>query len=318
MNLQAFIRKHDNLIIVYAILLLVLAVGAAASPRFLTGLNMGNIMEQAVSLGIVALGQVLTILLAGIDLSVGAVVSLSTAIMSVEWAPGALGVLAGICLTLAAGVLVGAFNGFGIVRLRIPPFIMTLSTMCIVNGVALKIRPVPGGSIPYEFMDLMFGRFGIIPHAVLLWALIGGVLIWVLSRRRFGRDLYAVGGNPTTAALSGIPVARVTMQAHVLCSVIAAVGGICVAARMGSGDASLGSLYGMDSVTVCVLGGVSLFGGQGNVAGLLASTFILTGISNILNMVGVSSYYQYVFKGLILLVTVLVFSVKDRRKEWGK
>ena len=143
-----------------------------------------------------------------------------------------------------------------------------------------------------------------------LWAL----LVWLLGSRRLGRNLYAVGGNPTTAALSGIPVGRVRMQAHILCSVLAAVGGICVAARMGSGDATLGETYSMDSVTVCVLGGVSLFGGQGNIVGLLASTFILTGISNILNMVGVSSYYQYVFKGLILLVTVLVFSIKDKQK----
>ncbi|MDO4271307.1 MAG: ABC transporter permease [Eubacteriales bacterium] len=315
MKLRAFAKKYDNLLIVYAILLAVLLAGAVSSPRFLTGLNLGNIMEQAVGLGIVALGQVLAILLAGIDLSVGAVVSLSTAIMSVELLPGAPGVALNICITLAAGALVGAFNGLGIVYLRIPPFIMTLSTMCIVNGAALKIRPVPGGTIPYEFMDLLFGRVDIFPHAMLLWAALGGVLVWVLGSRRFGRSLYAVGGSPTTAALSGIPVGRVKLQAHMLCSVIAAAGGVCVAARMGSGDASLGDLFGMDSVTVCVLGGVSLFGGQGNIIGLLASTFILSGISNILNMVGVSSYYQYVCKGLILLVTVLVFSMKDRRKE---
>ena len=314
MNLRAFIKRHDNLFIVYAILLAVAVVGAVSSPRFLTGINLGNIMEQAVGLGIVALGQVLTILLAGIDLSVGAVVSMSTAIMSLELSGGAAGILLNILLTLAAGALVGVFNGFGIVRLRIPPFIMTLSTMCIVNGVALKIRPVPGGSIPYEFMDLLFGRIGIFPHAVLLWAVAGALLVWLLGSRRLGRNLYAVGGNPTTAALSGIPVGRVRMQAHILCSVLAAVGGICVAARMGSGDATLGETYSMDSVTVCVLGGVSLFGGQGNIVGLLASTFILTGISNILNMVGVSSDYQYDFKGLILLVTVLVFSIKDKQK----
>ena len=314
MKWRSFVKSHDNLLIVYAILLVVAVIGAMSSPRFLTGINIGNIMEQAVGLGIVALGQVLTILLAGIDLSVGAVVSMSTAIMSLEWLPGAGGVALNIAITLAAGLLVGAFNGFGIVRLRIPPFIMSLATMCIVNGVALKIRPVPGGSIPYEFMELLFGRVGIFPYAVLLWAAIGAVLVWVLNCRRFGRDLYAVGGNPVTAELSGISVGKTKLKAHMLCSLIAAVGGICVAARMGSGDASLGDLYGMDSVTVCVLGGVSLFGGQGNIIGLLASTFILTGISNILNMVGVSSYYQYVCKGLILLVTVLVFSIKDRRK----
>lgn len=314
MNLRTLLKKHDNLVVVYLILLAVFLFGSLSSPRFLTGLNIGNIMEQAVALGIVAFGQSLTILLAGIDLSVGAVISMSSAIMSVELLPGMGGVVLNICITLLASILVGAFNGFGIVRLRIPPFIMTLSTMCIVNGIALKIRPVPGGSIPYEFMDLLFGRVGIVPYAVFLWLLIGILFIWILSRRRFGRNLYAVGGNPTTAALSGISVGKVKLQAHIICSFIAAVAGICVAARMGCGDASLGDLYGNDSVAACVLGGISLFGGRGNVAGLFASAFILTIISNILNMLGVSSYYQYVFKGLILLVTVLVFSIKDRRK----
>ncbi|MCQ5130161.1 ABC transporter permease [Butyricicoccus faecihominis] len=315
MKIRVLIRKYDNLCIVYALLFAVLLIGTVSSPRFLTTVNLGNIAEQAVGLGIVSLGQALAILLAGIDLSVGAVVSLSTAIMSVELLPGAPGVLLNLGITVAAGTLVGAFNGFGIVRLRIPPFIMTLSTMCMVNGIALKIRPVPGGSIPYGFMDLLFGRVGIFPHALLLWSVLGAALIWLLHHRRFGRNLYAIGGNAATAALSGIPVGRVRVQAHVLCSVIAAVGGICVAARMGSGDATLGDLTGMDSVTVCVLGGISLFGGQGNIVGLLASTLILSGISNILNMIGVSSYYQYVFKGLVLLITVLVFSVKSRRKE---
>lgn len=316
--MKAFVKKHDTLVIIYAILLIVFLCGAFSSPRFLTGLNIGNIMEQSVSLGIVALGQVLTILLAGIDLSVGAVVSMATTIMSLELVPGVPGVVLNLVITLVAGALVGAFNGFGIVKLRIPSFIMTLSTMCIVEGIALKIRPVPGGSILYEFSDLLFGRVGVIPHSIILWIALFGVLAWVLHSRQFGRNLYAVGGNETTAALSGIPVGRVRMQAHILCSVIAAIGGICMAARMGSGDASLGETFGMDSVTVCVLGGVSLFGGRGNIVGLIASTFILGGISNILNMMGVSSYYQYVFKGLILLITVLVFSMKDKQKGLSK
>ncbi|MDY3619145.1 ABC transporter permease [Agathobaculum sp.] len=315
MRVKAFLKKNDTVAIVYGLLVVVVLAGAMSSPRFLTGLNIGNIFEQAVGLGIVSLGQVLAILLAGIDLSVGAVVSMSTTIMSLPLVPGPAGIAVNIVICLAAGALVGLFNGIGIVKLKLPPFIMTLSTMCIVNGVALKIRPVPGGEIPFDFMDLLFGRWGVIPHAALLWLALLALIAWMLHDRQFGRNLYAVGGSAATAALSGIRTGRVTLLAHVLCSVIAAVGGVCVAARMGSGDATLGDLYGMDSVTVCVLGGFSLFGGRGNVIGLLASTLILSGISNILNMAGMSSYYQYVVKGLILLVTVLVFSLKGRRKE---
>lgn len=314
MKIRRFVKKHDDLLLVYAILVVVFFFGAVSSKSFLTGTNMGNILEQAVSLGIVSLGQILVILIAGIDLSVGAVVSMSTAIMSLELLPGIGGLLVNLLLTIGAGVIVGLFNGIGIVRLRIPPFIMTLASMSIVSGIALKIRPIPGGTVPYEFMDFMFGRIGIFPRAVLLWAIAAASLFWLLERRRFGRNLYAVGDNAGTAVLSGIKVDRVRLQTHVLCSVIAAGGGICVAARMGTGDAKLGELFSMDSVTVCVLGGVSLFGGQGNVIPLLAAVFIVSGISNILNMLGVSSYYQYIFKGFILLMTVLVFSIKNKRE----
>ena len=315
MTLKTFVKRHDSLLVVYVILLLVFGFGAVSSSRFLTGINIGNIMEQAVSLGIVSLGQLLTILLGGIDLSVGAVVSLSTTIMSLELFPGPFGVVVNLAITLLAGLAIGCLNGIGIARLRIPPFIMTLATMTIVNGIALKIRPTPGGSIPYEFMELLFGRIGIFPHAMIIWIVILCLLLWILHHREFGRNIYAVGGGSVAAELSGISVARIRIQAHIICSLIAAIAGICVAARMGSGDATLGDLLGMDSVTVCVLGGVSLFGGQGEIMGLLASTFVLSGISNILNMIGVSANYQYVCKALILLLTVLFFSIKGRKRE---
>ena len=314
MKFKEYVRKNDNLVIVYLIFAVFLIIGSAVSPRFLTAFNFGNIMEQAVCLGIVALGQVLVILIGGIDLSVGAVVSLGTAMMSLELGGGALPVVFKIVLTLLAGMGVGLFNGLGIVRLKIPPFIMTLATMSIVSGIALKIRPVPGGDVPYSLTEVLFGRLLIFPYAVLIWILLLAMLVWVMGSRRFGRNLYAVGGSATTAELSGISVSRVTMTAHILCGAVASIAGICVAARMGTGDSTLGSQFGMDSITVCVLAGFSLSGGQGNVLGLLASTMIFSCISNVLNLTGVSSYFQYVFKGLILLITILVFSVKDRRK----
>ena len=315
MKLREFIKKNDNLVIVYLILIVFLVAGSMVSDRFFTTLNFGNIMEQAVSLGIVSFGQMIVILLAGIDLSVGATVSLSTALMSLEIGSTAGPVVLKIIITLGAAALVGAFNGFGITQLKIPPFIMTLAATSIVGGIALRIRPTPGGDIPYELTKALFGRLGIFPYAILIWLALFLLLIWVFRSRQYGRNLYAVGGNATTAELSGIPVRRVIWSAHILCSVIAAIGGICVAARMGTGDATLGEQYGMDSITVCVLAGFSLSGGQGNVVGLLASTMIFSCISNILNITGVKSYYQYVFKGLILLITVLAFSLRERYRR---
>ncbi|MEA4853029.1 MAG: ABC transporter permease [Christensenella sp.] len=319
MKIKQFIKKNDEVLIVYLILIVVLVIGGFSSDRFFNPANMGNVVEQAVALGIVAMGQMLVILLGGIDLSTGAVVSVTTTILSYELVAYPYGIIVTIIIALAVGAAVGAFNGIGITKFKIPPFIMTLATMCIVNGVALNIRPIPGGSVPYEFMDLLNGRFGVITHAVILWAAIAIIIAVVLTKMRFGRAIYAVGGNPHTAELSGISVRKTTMKSHILCSMLAAVGGIYLSARVGTGDSTLGNMYSMDSITVCVLGGVSLFGGRGNIVGLFAATFILCLLSNILNMAGVSSYYQYVFKGLIMLVTVMIFSLKDLKgKEVGE
>ena len=319
MNIKQFVKKNDEVLIVYVILAVVLVIGGFASDRFFNPGNIGNVIEQATALGIVAIGQMMVILLGGIDLSAGAVVSVTTTILSYELIASPYGLFVNIIIALAVGAAVGLFNGVGVAKLKIPPFIMTLATMCIVNGVALKIRPIPGGSVPYEFMDLLNGRFGVITHAVILWVAIAVIFALVLKRTRFGRAVYAVGGNPNTAALSGISVRKTTISCHILCSMLAAVGGVYLTSRVGTGDATLGSMYAMDAITVCVLGGISLFGGRGNIVGLFAATFILCLLSNILNMAGVSSYYQYVFKGLIMLVTVMIFSLKDLKgKEVGE
>lgn len=312
---KIFAGKNEDIVIVYAIMAFVFIIGTLLEPRFLSGRNLGNIMEQAAALGIAAIGQMMVILLAGIDLSVGAVISMTTTILSLNIVSGYGGTVLNIVIALIAGSLAGCINGFGVVKYRIPPFIMTLSTMLIINGVALKIRPIPGGSVEFGFMELLNGRFLIFPHIVLVWLVLIFGTWYVLKKRRFGRNLFAAGGNYHAAELSGINVRRVTFSAHVLAALFATLAGIYVSARMGTGDANLGSNFGMDSITVCVLGGVNLFGGRGNIAGLVAATFILSGISNILNLNGVDSFYQYVFKGLILLITVLVFSLKPGRKK---
>lgn len=315
MEVKRFVKKNEEVLIVYAILAIVVIVGGFASARFFIPMNMGNILEQATALGIVAIGQTAVILLGGIDLSTGAVVSMATTILSYPLTENPAGIAINILIVIGVSAAIGLFNGFGVTKLKLPPFIMTLATMCIVNGIALKVRPIPGGSMPTEFLDLLNGRLGVIPKATILWIAIAVIMFCVLKYRKFGRDLYAVGGNAQTASLSGISVSKTNMKAYVLCSVLAATGGIYLSSRMGTGDATLGSMYGMDSITVCVLGGVSLFGGRGNIVGVFAATFILCMLSNILNLAGVASYYQYLLKGIILLATVTVFSLKDLRNR---
>ncbi|MGI6152711.1 MAG: ABC transporter permease [Christensenellaceae bacterium] len=315
MDIKQAYRKNSEVFIVYAVLVVVLIVGGVSSEYFMTLPNMGNILEQATALGIVSIGHMLVIMLAGIDLSTGAIVSMSTAILSVTFVDSPWGILIGILIVLGVSFGIGLFNGIGVTKLRLPPFIMTLATLSIVNGIALKVRPSPGGSVPLEFMEFLNGRFGIVPHAIILWAVIAVVVWYVLKYKRFGRDIYAVGGNENAAELSGISVQKTKIKAYILCSMLAGVGGIYLSARMGTGDTSLGKMFGTDSITVCVLGGVSMSGGRGNIIGLFAATFVLCMLSNILNMVGVASYYQYLLKGIILIVTVLIFSLKDMRNK---
>lgn len=297
------------------IVIFVIIVGSMTNPMFTSGRNIGNLIEQAMALGIVSLGEMLVILLGGIDLSVGAVISMTTTILAYPFSENPSSIAINIMIALAAGVLVGCFNGIGIVKFKIPAFIMTLSTMCIVNGIALQILPVPGGSIPYEFSTLLNGRMGIFPHVLILYIILFIILRYVLKRKRLGRNIYAIGGNRAVSDLSGIKSGKVVFLCYILTSVFAVIAGVYISARMGTGDPTMGSQYSLDAITVCVLAGVNLFGGRGNIITLPAATMILCMMSNILNMIGVQSYYQYVLKGVILLITVLIYSLRDRNKN---
>ncbi len=309
-------KKKGEILVVYIILVAIVIVGAVVNNKtFLTPLNIGNILEQATTLGILSLGAMLPILLGGIDLSNGALISLATCLLTFSL-PGGFGMNIFLCLLFGLGV--GAFNGFGVTTLKLPPFIMTLSTMMIINGFALKILPVPGGSVPSGFMTFLNGRFGIVTHGIIVWAILAIVMFIVLNKTVMGRNLYAVGGNANTAALSGISVRRTNMFAYIVSGLIGSLAGLFLTARVGSGDSSFGDNYAMDAITVCVLGGVSLSGGRGSIVGLFAASFIMSIISNILNLANVNTYFQFVLKGVIVLVTVMVFSIRDIRAEAAK
>jgi len=291
-----------------------LIVGGFVSGIFFGPRNIGNIFEQATALGIVALGQMLVILTGGIDLSTGSVVSFATTFMSLALFGNTVGGMALSALAvIGISAVVGLGNGICVTKLKLPPFIVTLASMSIVTGIALIQRPQPGGSLSFDFMQILNGRIGIMPRATILWFALTALLFFILKYRRFGRDLYAVGGNENAATLSGVFVNKTKLKAYVLGSVFSAIGGIYLASRVGTGDATLGTYFSLDSITVCVLAGVSLAGGRGNIVGLIAATFILALINNILNLAGATSNIQYLVKGAILLATIIVFAVRELR-----
>jgi ribose transport system permease protein len=312
-GLSDFWHAQRNVLIIWGLLLLIVLIATLLQPRFVTTENITNVLVQSTALGIISVGQTFVILTAGIDISVGAVASLVVVVMShladrnpagLPWAVGA-----GVLLGLVAGLV----NGLGITRLKVSPFMMTIGVMSICQGIALQLRPQPGGLIPKEFAWLAAGELLGIPIATLLFVFVVLIGFWVLTTTRFGRYIYAVGGNEETTRLTGLPTDRIKLGAYVVCSFFAALAGIFLSSRIRSGDALIGTSFGLDSITAVVLGGTNLFGGRGSLLGTVAGVLIIASLSNIMNLIGVSTYYQYILKGAILIVAVSFYYVQHKR-----
>lgn len=168
--------------------------------------------------------------------------------------------------------------------------------LSILQGLALQLRPVPGGQVPDAFMDALTGQLGPVPMPLVLWVIFAVIGIYLLQFTRFGAHLYAVGGEEHCAYLSGVRTDRVKIDAYVISGISAAVAGIYLAARIGSGDPLVGQPYTLDSITAVVVGGTSLYGGRGSAVNTIIGAFIVGLLSNALNQLGVSSFYQYIFK----------------------
>ncbi len=190
---------------------------------------------------------------------------------------------------------------------------MTIGTMSIAQGIALQLRPQPGGLIPKEFAWLAAGEVLGIPVATFFFAIVVLIGLWVLNTTRFGRYIYAVGANEETTRLTGLPTDRIKLGAYVICSFTAALAGIFLSSRIRSGDALIGTSFGLDSITAVVLGGTSLFGGRGSLLGTVAGVFIIASLSNIMNLIGVSTYYQFILKGAILVIAVSFYYIQRKK-----
>lgn len=311
----------------YALFFLVM-IAAASQDRFLTGPTLTNLVRNSAVLGIVTIGQIATMLVAGIDLSIGPVISLTTVIAAVsmesnpEAAPGI------VALCLLVGLLIGAINGFGVGVLRLNPLIFTLATGTAIQGLTLHLLYSPGGLVTRDFRELSRGALGPfdcsfcpggvvgpIPYAAIYLLVLYLVGTWVLKRTSFGLAVYAVGGNEQSARLSGLRTERVKLSVYVISSVFAVLGGLFLASRIGSGDPLVGDPYTLDSITAGVLGGTSLFGGVGDLWGGLAAVFTLGVLSTMLNFNNVSPFYQFIIKGVILIGALAVGYLRTRGRN---
>ena len=300
--------------LVWAFVLLCV-VASLISPSFLNSFNLINVIRQVALFGIVSVGLTFVILTRGIDLSVGAIVgvaSVSTALLLAKGVPIAFTMV----LALAIGAALGALNGLGTVLGRMPPFIMTLGMMVMARGLAMTLangQPISLGPVAAQFAWLGAGSLLHVPVPVWCFALVSLVAFVVLRYTPFGRNIYAVGSNPEAARLSGIPVGGTIFAVYVISGLLSAVTALIYVSRLTVGEPTAGTGLELEAIAITVIGGTSLFGGEGGVVGTVIGAAILAVIANILNLTGVEPFTQQIVKGAIIICAVLLEIMRPRR-----
>ena len=300
------IKKHIKKMAIFWVLVLLIIVMSILPPAFLNGRNIANIIKQISINGILAVGMTMVIITSGIDLSVGSVVALSSIVAAYFGrTDSGYPLIVAIVLGILTGVVIGLINGIGVAYIGYPAFIVTLSTMTIVRGLALIVtNGVPVFGLSDSIIALANETFLSIPNLVfyLLGIFIIGIII--LNFTVFGRQLYAVGGNSEAANSAGIRVKRILTSAYCISGFCAGLAGVLAASRITSGSPTTGEGYEMNAISAAVIGGVSMSGGKGGLAGTLIGALLIGVIQNGLDILGISSYYQQVIQGLIILVAV--------------
>jgi ribose transport system permease protein len=282
---------------------------------FMTAANMANLSRQVAVYGIIAVGQLLVILTAGIDLSVGSVIGL-TGCMTAELIVHGTGIPVAILAGLASGAAIGVFNGVLVAHGKLPPFIVTLGMLGIARGLVLVLTDAKSvGPLPDSFANIANGSDRWLHLPNLLWMLIVVVVVtaFVLRRTVFGRYIYAVGSNPESARLAGVPVTRVLVSVYAIAGLLAAVGGVLLASRLSAGIPTTGTGYELNAIAACVIGGASLFGAKGGAFGAVAGALIVGTLQNGGNLQNFDPFYLQIVIGALILVAVAFDQFQARR-----
>ena len=304
------------------ILIGLLAMGtvlSVLSPAFLTSENMLNVLRQVSTNANLAFGMTFAIIIGGIDLSVGSVLAISGTIAAGLIANNGLPVWVAVLGGLAAGGLIGFLNGFIIARTGIAPFIVTLATMQIARGLAyVYTEGMPIRAFVDDFNVIGNGYLGPIPLPVIYTAVMFAALLFMLNRTKFGRYVYALGGNRTASIYSGININRVQILVYTIIGLLSALSGVVLSARMYSGQPTVGNGFELDAIAAVVLGGTSFSGGIGTLGGTLLGVFVIGFLNNGLNLLNINSFWQLVVKGLVILLAVYIDIMKKQGKSSKK
>lgn len=287
------------------------------SDRFLSGQNFSLILQQVMVVGVLAIGQTLIVLTAGIDLSCGAVMALASIVMTKFTADMGISPYIGIALGILTALVFGFGNGLLVTRVKLPSFIVTLGTWKIATALTLVYS---GSETVNNLPDALtwFGNAFPVGSTVVSYGTVALILLYILSflylrETAPGRHIFAVGNNPEAARLTGIPTTRVLLKVYVLASVFYGIAALLLVARTGAGDPNAGQTENLDSITAVVLGGTSLFGGRGMILGSLVGAIIVGVIQNGLTLMGVPSEYQLLVTGILVILAVAADQAARKR-----
>lgn len=290
-------------------LIILMAVITIINSNFLTANNLLNLLLQVTSNALIAFGMTFVILTGGIDLSVGSILALSSALTAGLLGSG-MPVALAILISLILGCILGMMNGLLISYGKLAPFIVTLATMTIFRGATLVYtngNPITKGlSDTFLFQFLGQGYIVGIPFPVIIMFIVFIVLYVLLHKTAFGKSVYAIGGNEKAAYISGVKLNKVKIIIYSISGMMASISGLIITSRLSSAQPTAGASYEMDAIAAVVLGGTSLSGGKGRILGTLIGSLIIGVLNNGLNIIGVSAFWQQVVKGVVILIAVLI------------
>lgn len=309
MDVKAIMKKSGSLIG----LVVLFVVIACLNSSFIDPGNLKNLLRQVSINALISFGMTFVILTGGIDLSVGSILALSSALMG-SFIVGGLDPIFGIVLACLIGAALGAVNGLVITYGRVAPFIATLATMTIFRGMTLVYtngNPISGLTENEAFLNFGQGYFLELPVPAVMMLIMFGILYFILHKTPLGRKTYAVGGNEKVSYIAGIKINRIKIFAYTITGMLCGMAGAILTSRLNSAQPTAGTGYELDAIAAVVLGGTSLSGGKGRIVGTLVGALIIGTLNNGLNILNVSSFYQQVVKGIVILLAVLM----DRKKS---
>jgi ribose/xylose/arabinose/galactoside ABC-type transport system permease subunit len=301
-------RRTIQTLVTFSVLLLMCLIFSLLSSRFFTLSNFQNLMRNTAPLAIAGCGMTAIMIARGIDLSVGSVLAAST-VLAATLAVAGLPLYLAFAIALVFGTFVGFINGAIIAKMRVSAIIVTLGMLNIARGIAYLITPsaILVG-LPPNWSDVGTGKLWVFPLPIVIALGVVALFIWLTTYSKFGKRIYAIGGNEDAARLSGINVERTLVILYMLCGLTAALAGLVLSSRVGSGDPNIGVGFELQVIAAVIIGGTSLSGGEGRILGTAIGALIIGVLSNGLNLAGVEPFWQYVAQGLVLIAAVIVDS----------